>query len=148
MADVDVVLANYLRHIVKPDKGGENIFTLPYGCVIIRNCKSNGELVSFETIQEFKDANNPFWILCKLMLFRDQGQSYGEYVCTTCPRMKTMEGLHVNQPRIDIEQRRCHHAKAVHALKGDWQDHWNIPELTDSRNSAVVFLHEDLEVRL
>lgn len=66
-------LRNYRKNLAKPNE--ENIFLLPWGGVVCRNCDDLGDLVSFNSVAQYKEENKPLWLVLSLMLFRENVRS-------------------------------------------------------------------------
>ena len=65
---------NYRRNlVVGKDK---NFFVLPWANILIKNCSSDGDFLSFSTIKEYKEQGQSLWLLLKLQFFRDNSGLY------------------------------------------------------------------------
>ena len=60
---------NYKRNLIATKS--KNYFVLPWACVLIKNCETDGEFLTFQTVKFFKDQKKSLWLLMKLHLFRD-----------------------------------------------------------------------------
>ena len=65
---------NYTKNLSKGNEG--NKFLLPWGGVLLRNCDSLGDLLSFKSVAQYMDEQ-PLWlVVLSLLPFRDN-------VCTS-----------------------------------------------------------------
>ena len=115
---------NYRRNLVVGKE--KNFFVFPWANVLIKNCNTDGEFLSFATIKDYKAQLQCLWLPLKLHFFRDNLGLYTVIVCPECDSMKSIGDFCLDQPRNDIEQLRCMHSKAAEFLLGDYDDEWLI----------------------
>lgn len=142
-------VTNYLRNVSK--KNANSYFKLPWGGAVVKNCDSEGELLHFKTVEEYKNCGRNMWILLKLAIFRDaNGEAFCEYICTNCISMLGMESLKIDQNKIHIEERRCHHSKVARRKIGDdFEDLWGIPCPPNEIEACQIFCNEEIkEIKL
>ena len=51
--------------------GEENLFILPWGGVVVRNCNNLGDLLSYKSVASYKESNTPMWLVLSLVLFKE-----------------------------------------------------------------------------
>ena len=49
----------------------ENIFLLPWGGIVLRNCDVLGDLLQFKSVAHYREENTPLWLILSLVLFRE-----------------------------------------------------------------------------
>ena len=59
----------YRRNLSKQSE--ENIFLLPWGGVVCRNCDDSGELISYKSVADYKEGDQPLWLVLSLVFFRE-----------------------------------------------------------------------------
>ena len=62
-------LNHYRKQLSKSEE--ENIFLLPWGGVVCRNCDELGDLLRYKSISEYRDNEKPLWVQLKLVIFRE-----------------------------------------------------------------------------
>ena len=62
-------LKHYRKQLSKLNE--ENIFLLPWGGVVCRNCDDLGDLLTFKNIPQYKENDKSLWLLLSLVLFRE-----------------------------------------------------------------------------
>jgi hypothetical protein len=62
-------LKHYRKQLSKSNE--ENIFLLPWGGVVVKNCDDLGDLVIFKNIPQYKESDKSLWLLLSLVLFRE-----------------------------------------------------------------------------
>ena len=136
---------NYRRNlVVGKDK---NFFVLPWANILIKNCSSDGDFLSFSTIKEYKEQGQSLWLLLKLQFFRDNSGLYTVLVCPECDSMKSVGDFCLEQPRNDIEQLRCIHSKAAEYLLGNYDDHWILPPPSDDDEMHNISINDDVSAQ-
>ena len=71
---------NYTTNLSKGNE--ENKFLLPWGGVLLRNCDSLGDLLSFKSVAQYRDQEQPLWLVLSLVLFRDNVWHFKTIFCT------------------------------------------------------------------
>ena len=62
-------LKEYRRNLSNQNE--QNIFLLPWGGVVCRNCDDLGELISYKSVTDYKEGDKPLWLVLSLVLFRE-----------------------------------------------------------------------------
>ena len=62
-------LKQYRKQLSKSKQ--EDIFLLPWGGVVCRNCDNLGDLLTFKNIPQYRENGEPLWLLLSLVLFRE-----------------------------------------------------------------------------
>ena len=62
-------LKQYRKNLSK--QSDENLFLLPWGGVVLRNCNELGDLLSFKCVASYREHNTPMWLVLSLVLFRE-----------------------------------------------------------------------------
>ena len=102
----------------------ENAFQLPWGGMLIRNCKKFGDLIKFQNLNEQKKKKRKLWIYL-LQIFREDNEVFGIFRCTSCDKMKHFQSIKVDQELDDLLPRLCIHSVAANYFRGgDWEDFW------------------------
>lgn len=108
----------------------KNIFKVPWGGALLRNCSSAGQVLSFRTVKEYekqkKETNRSMWLYLPLKVFRSDGFLFGVYCCPQCESMTGTNKLSVDQDPVQIASRVCIHSKVCSTLLEDWRAVWNI----------------------
>ena len=133
---------NYRRNLVVARE--KNFFVLPWASLVIKNCKSDGEFLSFKTIKEYKDQRKSLWLLLQLNFFRDNLGLYTVLVCSECDSMQCVGNFSLDQPRNDLARLKCVHSKAAEYLLGDFNDHWTIPPPDDQDQTYRIRTNVDM----
>ena len=60
-------LKEYRRKL--SNRNEENIFLLPWGGLVCRNCDDSGDLISYKSITDFRSGDKPLWLVLSLVLF-------------------------------------------------------------------------------
>ena len=66
-------LMQYRKQLAKTNE--ENIFLLPWGGCVCRNCEELGDLVKYKNISEYREIGEPMWLVLSLVLFRENVNS-------------------------------------------------------------------------
>ena len=70
----------YTRNLAKTKE--ENMFLLPWGGLVLRNCDGLGDLLQFQSVAHYRDSNQPLWLILSLVIFRENvsiGTEWGEH---------------------------------------------------------------------
>ena len=142
----------------------ENIFLLPWGGVVCRNCDELGDLLRYKSISEYRDNEKPLWVQLKLVIFREnvkhsfssimifkyfdfQGELFPIYACKDCNLMDPVPGMHMDQTKEAMYGIQCVHSKAAASFFPCWEDHWSITDLDDTDMSYKVFCNQDIRIQ-
>lgn len=119
-------------------QGGGNVHKTPWTSYIIRNKWRNGNLVSYKSHQQYKNKKTPMWVLCQMLLFRDDiGLLYPVFFCNSCPKMQGIEALTMTQTKRTTQAYKCTHSRLCDLLVSDvrdWRYLWdtNVAEIDDN----------------
>ena len=126
----------------------ENIFKLPWGGALIRNCDANGSILKFRTVKEYeqyrKNENKQLWVLLMLKVFRHNNSVFGVFCCQECDSMSGTDKLAGDQQPRDILSRLCVHSKVCSTVLGDWRDTWDINVSVEDQLVTIV-CNEDIQ---
>ena len=155
-------LKQYVKSLSK--KKEENVFLLPWGGVVLRNCDDLGDLLTFHSVAHYREEDKPLWLLLSLVLFRDNVSHYDKsfksieifsfqddifqiYSCSSCEEMQTVQGMRLDQTKEEMESLQCVHSKAAETFFMRWDDHWTVNDLDDEDMSYTVFCNQDIKVQ-
>lgn len=147
----DVVLdrrqqTNYLRNLSKKCNG-HNVFNIPWGGVIIRNCDKAGEFLDFKTVQDYRRNYQNFWTELIITVFRNNdGRQFVEYVCKDCRIMRGIEFMDIEQNEVIMSAKRCHHSNACRRkLSEDVDDYLDTTAIPNTIEARSIFTNENIE---
>ena len=66
----------HLKQYRKKLSKEENVFLLPWGGVVLRNCDDLGDLLQFKSVAQYREHENPLWLILSLVLFRENVRSF------------------------------------------------------------------------
>ena len=138
---------NYLRNLKTNEK---EYFFLKWGAVVLRDCSEQGDFLTFKGVKEYKEKHQQGqnqWLLLKLQLFIDQGETYVIFQCPKCPAMIDIDALGCKQDRQGMQELRCMHSIVCQELASDWRNFWNIMDLDPNTESFHYFSSPDLKVK-
>jgi hypothetical protein len=167
-------LKEYRKNLSKPNE--KNIFLLPWGGVVCRNCDDTGELVSYKSVSSYRDGDKPLWLVLSFVLFREnvsylgylgsattnlfcifplfqilflfQGNVFSIYSCSACSSMESVPGMGFQQEKEQIQTLQCIHSKAVETFDPNWDEHWTVADLEeDTDMSYRVFCNQDIRLQ-
>ena len=125
-------IVNYERKLFGEEE--PNSFILPWGYILLRNVNSNGDLLLYRDIKEFRKSKVPVWVLCKVLIFRSEQNFFPVYACDLCDKMKHLETLTIDQDEGILNRSKCIHSQMadIVVLRSgeEWQDHWEV-DLSD-----------------
>ena len=103
----------------------ENAFQLPWGGMLLQNCGKYGNLIKFENKKQKKRKGKQLWVYLPLQIFREDGEVFGIFRCTTCEQIKHFISLKVDQKMDDLLEQMCIHSRAANYFRGsDWEQFW------------------------
>ena len=121
-----------------------NFFLTPWGC-IMKNCCETGDLLEFETMNQYekysKEERKTFWLLMQLKIFQvpEVFEVYGVFLCPQAEcNMSSMESLESFQSPNDIRSRMCYHSIVATNLVGDWRNEWSVHFSTAGESYELV----------
>ena len=123
---------HYLRQISESIE--TNFFLCSFGGVLLKDCKDDGDLLSFKSINEFENLKklgslSTLWLYLRLKVFfcneRDIGL-YGIFVCPKCPTMSAIEEMGSIQDPEALKLLLCLHSRVANFLVKDWRPEWNL----------------------
>ena len=157
-------LKEYRRNLSK--KSEENIFLLPWGGVVCRNCDDLGDLISYKSVADYKEGDKPLWLVLSLVLFREnvsllldkfsiqllslflyQGNIFSIFSCNSCSSMESVPGMRLEQGKDEILGLQCVHSKAAETFFPNWDEHWIVNDLEDTDLSYRVVCNPDIQVQ-
>jgi hypothetical protein len=59
----------YSRNLAKTNE--ENMFLLPWGGLVLRNCDELGDLLHFQSVAHYRESSRPLWLILSLVIFRE-----------------------------------------------------------------------------
>ena len=59
----------YSRNLAKTDE--KNMFLLPWGGLVLRNCDELGDLLNFQSVAHYRESSQPLWLMLSLVIFRE-----------------------------------------------------------------------------
>ena len=104
-------IVNYERKLFGEEE--PNSFILPWGYILLRNVNSNGDLLLYRDIKEFRKSKVPVWVLCKVLIFRSEQNFFPVYACDLCDKMKHLETLTIDQDEGILNRSKCIHSQIV-----------------------------------
>ena len=86
----------FLNYVGNLNIHKRNIYTVPWGQVILRGCDEEGDLLIFKNSKQYKDYGKELWIQLQVVMLRDQAGLYAVYACPQCDSMQGVESLSMN----------------------------------------------------
>ena len=68
-------LTQYRKNLSKSNE--ENLFLTPWGGAVCRNCDDLGDLLSYTSVNEYKEEDRPLWLHLSLVIFRENVSQSG-----------------------------------------------------------------------
>ena len=101
----------------------KNIFVVPWGAALVRNCSANGELLDFSTVKGYenqvKDDGRQLWLYLPLKIFRSDDTLFAVFCCPQCETMIGTGSLSQDQDPVQVAARLCIHSKVCSTLIDD-----------------------------
>ena len=144
----DICTRNLLRNLASDE---QTYFVVPWAAVVMRNSDEHGNLLTYRTNKEFLQLKTPYWIVLNLKLFQDEHGLYGNFVCSYCQCMFSVNMMTLDQRRENIDNLLCLHS-VVATQKTDWREKWGEPvipqgvlsfKFTPNLDTSVKPLKED-----
>ena len=114
---------------------------------MIRNCSSNGQVLSVSTVKEYermqKEIGRQFWLYLPLKVFRSSDSLFAVFCCPQCESMAGTESLSLDQDPVQIAARLCIHSKVCSTIIDNWEEVWNV-EISSEDNLVNVICNEDI----
>ena len=134
----DAKYQNYKRLLAQPGRK----FLNSWGGAVLRNFDSRGELLKFKTLADYKNQDQPMWVLLQLLIFKDEKNIvFKTFACEIC--MKNIKNLSFRQNRNSIAMRTCHHAKCAEFFFKFEDLPWELwggePNLDNKNDAEQVF---------
>ena len=108
----------------------KNIFVVPWGAALVRNCSANGQLLDFSTVKGYenqvKDDGRQLWLYLPLKIFRSDDSLFAVFCCSQCETMIGTGSLSQDQDPLQVAARLCIHSKVCSTLIDDWLTVWDI----------------------
>ena len=136
---------NYRRNL-SVDKEN-NLVVLPWARVALKNCKDDGDLLTFGSVKEYKAQPKSFWLVLQFMIFRDHGDLIPVFVCPECESMRGVLSFCLDQDRNNVEQLKCMHSRAAEGLLDDYNDLWIVTAPDDEEQSHQIIVNDDILVQ-
>lgn len=120
---------NYTRLLCK--RGEENIFILPWSTILLRNISTNGCLLKYKSMKQFKRKRNKLWVKCSLQIFRNVNNQtfFPMFTCEVCRFTQSLKGFSLNQNPATLQRFKCIHTQACDRIvdqHGGFRNMWPI----------------------
>ena len=110
----------------------QNLFMIPWGGCLLKNCNDAGDLLDFKNLKEYEDfmkvEKRTLWLHMRFKAFRTPTTSaiYGVFVCPQCNITSSLLGLEATQLPENVANRMCRHSLVVSMLSNDWRTYWSV----------------------